>query len=64
MLFGYKPILSKKEAQVLEEFKSKFQDVLAIKISDFGRTHKDYHGIDSDDTRSTRQPTRRFPLAK
>lgn len=53
-MFGYKPILSKKEAQVLEKFKSKFQDVLATKMSDYGRTHKDYHGIDSDDARSIR----------
>jgi hypothetical protein len=53
---GGRPILKKKEENVLEEFIAQFQDIFARKSGDYGGTDKVYHCIDTGDARPIRQP--------
>jgi hypothetical protein len=64
LVSGARPNLNTREAQMLEEFVTEYQDVFATKSGDYGRSNKVYHRIGTGDARLIRQPPRRLPLAK
>jgi hypothetical protein len=54
MVFGARPNLCKKEANILEEFIAEFQDVFETKNGEYGRTHKVCHRIGTGDAHPIR----------
>jgi hypothetical protein len=54
MVFGARPNLSKKEANILEEFIAEFQDVFATKNGEYGRMDKVCHRIGTGDAHPIR----------
>jgi hypothetical protein len=64
MVSAVRPKLNTKEAQVLEDFITEFEDVFAKNSGDYGRTDEVHHRIDTDDAHPIRQPPRRLTLPK
>jgi hypothetical protein len=59
-----RPNLHNGELQESEELITKYEDVFAMKSSDYRQTNRAYHRIDAEEARPIQQPLRRLPMVK
>jgi hypothetical protein len=64
MIVAARPNLGVEEIRELEDLVTEHEDVFATQSSDYRRTDRVYHHIDTGEARPIRQPPRRLPLAK